>query len=86
MFIAIAILSVGMTYAGAYYRLSRRGLKEAATYGLSGFFYVSADEIMASQDLTTQRRWCLYFAPANWVDRHVIGGPQPIEDLMFRLS
>ena len=72
--------------AGAYYRLSRRGMEEAAVYGLSGFFYVSADEVMATEDLSTQRRWCLFFAPANWVDQCVFGGPPPIQDIMFRLS
>ncbi len=85
MFVALTLLSVTMAYAGAYYRLSRRGIEDAAVYGLSGFFYVSADEVMASEDLTTQRRWCLFFAPANWVDQLVFGGPQPIENIMFHL-
>lgn len=86
MFVAITLLSVVMAHAGAYYRLSRRGIKEAADYELKGFFYVSADEVMTSQDLSTQRRWCLFFAPANWVDQLVFGGPPPIESIMFRLS
>ena len=86
MFVAITLLSVAMAYTGAYFRLSRRGIKEAADCGLSGFFYVSADEVMTSQDLSTQRRWCLFFAPANWVDQLVFGGPLPIEDITFRLS
>jgi hypothetical protein len=83
MFIAIAVLSVGMCYAGAYYRLSRRGLKEVAPYGLRGFFYVPADEVMASRDFTAQLWCCAFFAPANWVDRHLFGGPQPITSFSY---
>jgi hypothetical protein len=86
VFVAMTLASVVMAYAGAYYRLSRRGMEEAAVYGLPGFFYVSAEEVMTTEDLSTQRRWCLFFAPANWVDQCVFGGPAPIQDIMFRLS
>ncbi len=86
VFVAMTLLSVILAYAGAYYRLSRRGVEEAAAYGLHGFFYVSADDVIESQDLSTQRGWCMFFAPANWVDQWVFGGPQPIQSIMFRLS
>lgn len=86
MFIAIAVLSVGMCYASAYYSLSRRGLKEAATYGMHGFLYVPLDEVTASEDLSTHLEWCAFFAPANWVDRHLFGGSYPVTDILFHLS
>lgn len=84
--IATVMLAMLMVYGGVSYKLSRQGLKEAAGYGLTGFFYVPADGVMRSQDLSVQRRWCMFFAPANWIDQHLFGGPPAIEDLMFRLS
>ncbi len=86
MFIAIAVLSVGMCYASAYYSLSRRGLREVTPYELKGFFYVPAAEVMASRDFTAQLWCCAFFAPANWVDRHLFGGSYPVTDILFHLS
>ncbi len=86
MFAAIALLAVSMSYAAAYIRLSQRGIEEAATHGLEGFLYVPLDEVMASENLSVQRRWCIFFAPANWVDRHMFGGPDPVTDILFRIS
>lgn len=86
VFVVLTLLSLVMGYAGAYYRLSRRGMKEAATYGMHGFLYVSMDKVMASEDLSTQLRWCAFFAPANWVDRHVFGGPAPVTEILFHIS
>ena len=75
-----------MAYVGTYYHLSRRGIAEAAEYGLEGFLYVPVDDVLASEDLSLHYRRCTLFAPANWVDRHVFGGPPPIRGMMFRLS
>ena len=86
MFVTITLLSVVMAYAGAYYGLSRRGLEEASTYGMEGFLYVPVDEVMASEDLSSHYRWCMFFAPANWVDRHIFGGAHPVTDILFHIS
>jgi hypothetical protein len=84
--VAVLLILLAMTYGGAYYRLSRSGLEEAEQFGLKGFFYVPAKDVLDSQDLTRQRRWCIFFAPANWLDRQIFGGPRPIENILFRIS
>ena len=76
-----------LVYAGSYYHLSRRGLAEAPTYGLDdAFLYVPAHEVFATEDLSGHYFRCRIFAPLNWLDRHLFGGPHPIGGIMFRLS
>jgi hypothetical protein len=40
MMIIVALAALVFAYAGSYYRLSRRGMREAAMYNVSGFLYV----------------------------------------------
>ena len=65
-------------YSVEYYRRSRRGLKDSFQLGFSMFFYVPVDEVLDSEDLTDHDRMVYFFAPANWLDQHVFGGPSPI--------
>jgi hypothetical protein len=40
MMLIVALAALVFAYAGSYYRLSRRGIREATMYGVSGFLYV----------------------------------------------
>ncbi len=86
LFVGVAILSIVFAYGAAYYRVSRRGIAEAKHYGLTGFLYLPADEVFASEDLTEHQRMALIFGLANWIDQHVFGGPPPVRCMMFRLT
>ena len=86
VFVVLTVLSMVMAYAGAYYRLSRRGIEEAATYGLKGFFYIPIDEAMTSEDWSAHYRLGIFFAPANLIDQYIFGGPVPISHFTTHLS
>ena len=86
VFVMITLLSIVVAYAGAYYRLSRRGIEEAARYDLKGFFYISIDEAMASEDWSTHFRLGIFFAPANVIDQYIFGGPAPISHFTTQIE
>ena len=85
-FVCVAIVSIFVAYGTVYYQISRRGMAEAKNYGLTAFLYVPADEVFASEDLSTHHRIAIVFAPANWIDQLIFGGPPPVVSIMFRLS
>lgn len=49
--VLVATLSLALAYVGFYHRLSRRGMSEASVYGIPGFVYVPADEVLAGHPL-----------------------------------
>lgn len=90
--VLVAMLSLALAYVGSYYRLSRRGMSEAQVYGIPGFVYVPADEVIASvpnaafsQAMLRHQRLYWFFVPLNWLDRSLFGGKHPACCLM-RLS
>lgn len=80
----LGLLLVG--YGATYCYLSRRGVHEAVEYGLDGFLYVPAEEVFATESLGSHERSTNFFAPANWIDRKVFGGPKPVGCILFHLS
>jgi hypothetical protein len=89
LIVAIAGLSLALAYGATYYRLSRRGMREASAVGLPGFLYVPLQEAAASEDLTRHYRLAAFYAPANWIDQYVFGDhlrKSPIICIMWRLS
>ena len=87
LLLAVVLASALASYVGCYYRLSRRGMEEVAQHpGIDAFLYVPTDEVFAAQDLTQHHRRALFFAPANWIDRHVFGGPSPVRGILFSLD
>ena len=70
-------------YVGSYYRISRRGMREAEDTGLPGFLYVPFEEAASTHDLTRHHRLVVFFAPANWVDRTFLSGPGPIQNITW---
>jgi len=86
MLLVVLLLSILFSYVGSYYRLSRRGMREAAQYNSEWFLYVPAEEVFATEDLTQHHLRAWFFAPVNWIDRHLFGGPWPVGDISFRLS
>jgi hypothetical protein len=77
---------MGSAYVGSYYRLSRRGVKEASQYGMDGFLYVPWNEVERSGDLTRHYKLARLYAPANWVNCQFFGGAGPIQGITWRLS
>lgn len=73
-------------YAGSYYGISRRGMREAAKLELEGFLYMPYEDAAATHDLTRHHCLAIIFAPANWVDRVLFGGSGPIDGIRWGLS
>ena len=86
LLIGIVLLAIPMSYVGSYYRLSRRGIREAQANGEQGFLYVPIDEAVATEDLTLHNRLMVFYAPLNWVDCEFFGGMSPIRGVIWRLS
>jgi hypothetical protein len=78
MMLAVAFAAVVMSHVASYYRLSRRGMREAAEYGMPGFLYVPFEEAAEHEDLLL-RHYALmaFYTPLNWLDRMVLGAPGP---------
>ena len=86
MLYATVLASLLASYVGSYYRLSRRGMAEAAEYDMVSFLYVPAAEVFTSKDLSRHYLLCRLYAPLNWVDRVVFGGDYPVGGITFDLS
>lgn len=76
LIVAIAALSLPLTYVGSYYRLSRRGMRESSKHALDGFLYVSFKEAFA-QGLSWHHCLIIFYSPLNWADRQFFGGEAP---------
>jgi hypothetical protein len=85
--IVVGLAALAFAYLGSYYRLSRRGMDEAAAFGCDGsFFYISFDEAVrignqANALHQARRSW---YAPLNWIDRKIYGAPAPEVRIMFK--
>ena len=86
LMLGVVLASLLASYVGSYYRLSRRGLAEAREVDAEGFFYVPMDDVFASQDLSEHYRRAWFFAPVNWIDRHLFGGPAPAVEPTWKLT
>jgi hypothetical protein len=73
-------------YVGSYYHLSRRGMREAKAYGMSGFFYAPAEEVIQTRDLSQHYARARLFAPLNCVDRFLFGAQGPVRCVLWGLS
>jgi hypothetical protein len=82
----VALSGLLLAYIGSYHRLSRRGMREAPEYGISGFLYVPVAEAAASEDLSRHHALAIFYAPLNWIDRAAFGAPGPCDCIMWRLS
>jgi hypothetical protein len=77
MLVLCVVFGLLFAYAGSYYRLSRRGMREAEEYGLAGFLYVPFEEAAAKKSLNRHHWIALFFTPANLVDQSAFGAPGP---------
>lgn len=84
--VGVAVSALAFSYVGSYYRLSRRGMREAGEYGLSGFLYVPFRQAAATEDLSRHLVLSVVYAPLNWLDRRLYGTPGPVICIMWRLS
>ena len=86
--VAVAAITVtGISaYVATYYHLSRRGLEEKADFDMEGFLYTPLAEASATHDLTLHYQLRTFFAPANYIDRHMFGGPQSISGITWSLT
>ena len=82
LMVLVAVLSLVFAYSGSYYRLSRRGMAEGQPYGIPGFLYVPIDHALTTEDISTHYRLLILFAPLNWLDRQLFGGPWPASCFM----
>src|SRR5262245_33369548 len=86
MLLIVALTAVVMSYVGSYYRLSRRGMREAPQDGIPGFLYIPVDEAAEHHDLSRHYALMTFYAPMNWLDRILVGAPGPTICIMWRLS
>jgi hypothetical protein len=78
------VLGLLFAYAGSYYRISRRGMREAEEFEIAGFLYIPFNQAAATHDLTPHYRLAIFFLPANWVDQFVFGAPGPTGGILWR--
>jgi hypothetical protein len=83
--LAVALTAVLMAYFGSYYRLSRRGMREGAEFGIVGFLYVPVQNVTEDKGLLTHSALMILYAPLNRLDHKIFGAPGPTICLM-RLS
>ena len=83
MLVLCVVLGLLFAYAGSYYRLSRRGMRQAEEFGLAGFFYIPFHEAAATHDLTRHHYLAIFFAPANWIDHELFGAPGPTRGITW---
>lgn len=86
MLFLCVVFGLLFAYAGSYYRLSRRGMREATEYDMEGFFYAPSDDIFATHDMTQHFRLMIFYAPANWIDQTLFNAPGPSAEPMWGLS
>jgi hypothetical protein len=87
MMLGVALMAVVMAYVSSYYRLSRRGMREAPEYGVpGGFLYVPFEEAARHHDLSRHYALRIFYAPLNWLDRTILGAPPPAGGILWRLS
>jgi hypothetical protein len=86
MMLTVAWAALVLSYLSSYYRLLRRGVREAALYGIPGILYVPFEEAGEHEDLSRHCALMTWYAPLNWLDRTLLGTPSPTICLMWRLS
>ena len=86
MMLTVALAALVFSYVGSYYRLSRRGMREAALYNIAGFLYVSYLEAAGHEDLSRHYALMTWYAPLNWLDRTLLETTRPTICIMWRLS
>jgi hypothetical protein len=75
--LVVAVTGVLTAYVVTYYRLSRRGMREAAELEMPGFVYVSAEDTTEKSALSIHTAFMVFYAPLNWLDRKLLGTPGP---------
>ena len=86
LLMGLVVGSLLVPYAGSYYYLSRRGMREARAYNMVGFLYVPADEVFATRDLSRHDFLMQLYAPLNWLDRTLFGGGAPVRGITWGFS
>jgi hypothetical protein len=84
---ALVLMCLTACYVGSYCYLSRRGMREAKTYGITGFLYVPTEEAFRTrEDLARHHARARFYAPLNCLDKALFGGQGPVRDIMWGLS
>ena len=88
LMVSVVVVSLLMAYVSSYYRLSRRGMREAEPIALGGILYISIAEWERTHDLSQHYSLMRFYAPLNYLDRQLFGrrGKHPIVCIMWRLS
>lgn len=92
LFRAMRWLATGMlvclfaAYVATYVTLRNRSLREMGKFGADSFLYDSADTVFRTHDMSDHNFRRLLFAPANYVDRKLFGGPSPVICIMFDIE
>jgi hypothetical protein len=77
MMLIVALAALVFSYVGSYYRLSRRGMREAALCNMPGFCYVPYLEAPECENVSRHYALVIWYAPLNWLDRTLLGTPGP---------
>ena len=72
---ALLVFWILSAYVGSYYRLSRRGMRDAERYHGICFMYVPL-EAFGTSDRDTEAHYRMqdFYDPLNWIDVHLFGG------------
>jgi hypothetical protein len=89
---AMRLLIVGVlacllvAYVSVYVTLRNKSLREMRAYGSEGFLYDDAETIFRTHDMSTHNFRRVLFWPANYVDRMLFHGPDPVTCFLFDLA
>jgi hypothetical protein len=73
-------------YVSVYVTLRNKSLREMREFGSEGFLYDDAQTIFRTHDMSTHNVRRVLFWPANYVDRKLFNGPDPVICFLFDLS
>lgn len=82
----VYLLIWAISYFSTYVILRNRGIREMRQYSSEGILYDSVECVTRTHDLRLHYFWCHVFAPLNYLDQQLLGGPGPIRGILFDIS
>jgi hypothetical protein len=84
--IAFVLLGLLFAYLGSYYRISRRGMEEAAEMEIKGFLYMPIQELETDKRMIKHYSLSAFYLPANLLDQAFTGAPGPVKCILWTLD
>ncbi len=73
-------------YVATYVTLRNRSVRELKEMNSDGLLYDSVERVFQTHDMSVHHFRHVMFWPANYVDRKLFNGPDPVTCFLFDLS